>query len=119
LLIVDDHEVMRTGVKGLLSTTPEWEVCGEAKDGLEGVQKFQQLSPDVVLLDLNMPLMSGFEAAAKIREIAPQAKVVFFSIHEFASAGRLVNANGFVSKRTVAHDLLSVLEGVVGRPASD
>src|SRR5438105_2373787 len=112
ILVVDDHDIVRTGVKALLASASGWEICGEASDGSEAVQKVQQLSPDVVLLDLTMPKMNGFEAAEKIRQIAPQVKLLFFSMHSLPGASRYTNADGFVSKAHAQRDLLTALENL-------
>jgi DNA-binding NarL/FixJ family response regulator len=63
LLVVDGHEIVRMGVRILLSDTNQWDICGEAESGVEAIQKAQELSPDVVILDLSMPVMRGFETA--------------------------------------------------------
>src|ERR1700729_3803663 len=62
ILIVDDHEIVRRGLRSLLASRPEWEICGEAGDGLEAVEKAKKLLPDVVLMDVSMPRMDGLEA---------------------------------------------------------
>ncbi len=114
LLIVDDHDVVRTGVKALIAATDKWEVCGEAANGTEAIKKAKLLAPDVVLLDVNMPGMSGFDAAVEIRQAAPEVKVIFFSMHEIPSVTRYTGVDGFVSKRTAVRDLVPMLESVVG-----
>jgi DNA-binding NarL/FixJ family response regulator len=109
LLVVDDSAIIRTGVRTLLSDQAEWEICAEAANGLEAVLKVQQEFPDVVLLDLTMPVMNGFEAAVTIKEIAPATKVIFFSMHQIPSSPQFVGVEGFVSKQTAADDLLPAL----------
>jgi chemotaxis response regulator CheB len=83
VLIVDDHAVVRAGVRTFLSSYPDWEICGEAKDGEEAIEKVEQLALDVVLLDLTMPGMNGFEAAPIILERAPATKIVFSACIKF------------------------------------
>src|SRR5579864_8771823 len=73
ILIVDDHAFVRRGLRALLSTRPEWSVCGEAADGLEAVEKAKALRPDVVLMDISMPRMSGIEASRIIRREVPES----------------------------------------------
>jgi two-component system, NarL family, response regulator NreC len=119
VLVVDDHDVVRTGVRALLSAAPGWEVCGEASNGLQALQKIPQMLPDVVLLDLTMPFMNGFETALKIREVAPNAKIVFFSMHQIPPASMAVKADGFVSKATASRDLVHVLEDVTDKSSKD
>ena len=112
LLLVDDNDICRIGVRALLAGRSEWVICGEATNGVEAIIKVQAESPDIVLLDLTMPLMNGFEAAAKIKEVAPSTKVVFFSMHTIPASPQFVGAEGFVSKQTAARDLLPMLEKV-------
>ena len=82
ILLADDFEVVRTGLKNLLSGSEQWEVCGEAEDGLSAVEQAIALTPDVVVLDITMPVMNGFEAAREIRKLAPKTKIVMFSMHD-------------------------------------
>jgi DNA-binding NarL/FixJ family response regulator len=110
---VDDHEIVRIGVRLLLSDRDNWEVCGEAEDGFEAVEKVAELSPDIVILDLNMPVLSGLEAAKQIREIAPSTRIVFFSFHELPTAAQLVGADAFVSKSLAAEQLEKTIEAVL------
>lgn len=110
---MDDHEIVRLGVRLLLSDRDNWEVCGEAGDGFEAVKKVAELSPDIVILDLTMPAMSGLDAARQIREIAPSTRIVFFSIHEIPTAAQLVGADAFVSKSLAAEQLEKTIDAVL------
>ncbi len=105
LLVVDDHEIVRMGVRILFSDANLWEICGEATNGAEAIEMVSELSPDVVILDLSMPVMGGFETAKRIRQAAPSSRIVFFSIHETPTTARLVGADAFVSKASAAQDL--------------
>lgn len=99
ILIVDDHDLVREGLAALLST--RWDVCGEAGNGLEAIEKVRELKPDLVLLDLSMPVMSGILAAKSIRAIAPDTKIIVISMHDsptIAELVRIAGAHGFVSK---------------------
>jgi DNA-binding NarL/FixJ family response regulator len=98
LLIVDDHEVVRLGVRMLFAKDDSFEVCGEAQNGMEAIRMVPELSPHVVILDLSMPGMNGFEIAARIRLVAPSIRIVFFSAHEIPATARWVGADAFVSK---------------------
>jgi two-component system, NarL family, nitrate/nitrite response regulator NarL len=115
LLIVDDHEISRMGVKLLLADHPQWEVCGEASDGYQASEKVVELAPDLVILDLSMPAMNGFETAKEIRRIAPSAKIVFFTMHETPTTARAVGADAFVAKSSAARDLAATLTRLLKR----
>jgi DNA-binding NarL/FixJ family response regulator len=110
---VDDHEIVRMGVRILLSDANQWEICGEARNGIEAVQMVKALCPDVVILDLTMPVMGGFDTAKRIRQVAPDTRIVFFSIHETPTTARLVGADAFVSKSSAAKDLANTIQHVL------
>jgi DNA-binding NarL/FixJ family response regulator len=110
LLIVDDHEVVRLGLRRLASLHDTWEVCGEAADGEHAVAKVQELAPDVVILDLAMPGMNGFETAMRIRRIAPVTKIVLFSIQDVPVAASQIGADAFVSKAAGLPGLVATVE---------
>ena len=82
ILLIDDHTLFRTGVKALLQRQPDFEVVGEASDGLEGVKLVEQVDADVVLLDVDMPGMDGHEALAQIRETHPDLAVLMLTVSE-------------------------------------
>ncbi len=84
-LIVDDSEPVRQGLRTVLQANPEWEVCGEASDGLTAVEKFRDLHPHVVILDLKMPGINGLETARRMLEIAPAVPIVMLTQHASAS----------------------------------
>jgi CheY-like chemotaxis protein len=118
ILIADDHEVMRRGVRSLIESHTEWAVCGEAVEGREAVQKSRELNPDLVILDINMPGLTGLGAAQEILQENPQTKILFFSVHESQQTVREVvsaGGQGYVAKSRAGHDLVravhEVLEG--------
>lgn len=113
LLIVDDHEVVRKGVRTLFANNDSVEVCGEAQNGMEAIRMVPDLSPDVVILDLSMPGMNGFETAAKIRQIAPSIRIVIFSVHEIPNTSLRVGADAFVSKSSALQDLVLTVNRVL------
>ena len=112
ILVVDDHEVVRLGVRCLVESRRDWQVCGEACDGVQAIEKVRELKPDVVILDILMPIMNGFEAAMEIRQIAPATKLVLLSIHEVPVSAKEVGADAFVSKADVAAELVSTIDRV-------
>lgn len=115
VLVADDHEIVRMGVRVLFAGSDQWEICGEAQDGAEAIAKVMELSPDVVILDLTMPVMSGFDTAKQIRRLAPSTRIVFFSMHETPTTARLVGADAFVSKSSAAQDLPRTIVEVLAR----
>jgi len=105
ILIVDDHDLVREGLAALLEAY--WNVCGQAGNGIEAIEKVRELRPDMVLLDLSMPIMSGTQAAKSILKIAPGTKIVFLSMHDSPTVAELVRtigAAGFISKHTKAKE---------------
>lgn len=120
ILIADDHELIRRGLRTLISARLDWEICGEAKDGRDAVEQAMRLLPDVVLLDISMPHCNGLDAAQAIRNAVPQARILVLSQHE--SSNLLENvlergAHGYVCKSNLARDLLGAIEGISNRQA--
>lgn len=113
ILVVDDHEVVREGVKAILRNRQDWEICGEANSGSDAVVKCEKLQPDIVILDITMPGMNGLEAARKILLLAPRSRVVMFTMHDSSAteqAVRRTGAHGLVLKRHAARDLVKAVE---------
>lgn len=113
LLLADDHEMVRAGLRTLLARHPEVEVVGEAGSGEEAVALAMQLRPDVVLMDITMPDMDGVEATRRIKAAAPEVNVLALTIHEEeAYFFEMLNAgaSGYVPKRASPDDLLTAVE---------
>ncbi len=115
ILLVDDHPVVRRGLKALLRGRFEWEIVDEAADGVEAVEKAQEHKPDVVVLDVSMPRMDGLEACRRIRQSTPEAEILIVTqndspqmMKEALGAG----ARGYVVKSNVARDLIIAVEAV-------
>ena len=109
VLLVDDHSVVRAGFRRLLETSSEITVIGEADTGDKAWRLFQDLGPDVVVMDLSMPGMGGLEAIEKIRKIAAQARILVLSVHEnepFPSRALQKGAAGYLSKRCAPEELV-------------
>jgi two-component system CheB/CheR fusion protein len=126
VLIADDHEIMRQGVRTLLASEVNWEICGEAVNGREAVEKTAQLSPDLVILDLNMPVLDGLAALREIVAKQPSAKILVLTVHDSDSTIHEIftaGAHGCLLKSQTAHDLVRavkmVLSGQVFRPDPD
>jgi DNA-binding NarL/FixJ family response regulator len=115
ILLVDDHPVVRQGLKTLLEGRPEWEVVGEASDGVEAVEKVNALQPDVVVLDVTMPRMSGIEACRLIQQKGPPREILFVTQHDSPQMMRealAAGARGYVVKSNLARDLVEAVEAV-------
>ncbi|MBV7537561.1 response regulator [Duganella sp. sic0402] len=101
VLLVDDHTLFRSGIRSLLQRNPEFSVVGEAADGFEGVKRAQQLKPQVILLDLNMPGMSGVETLQLLRQDCPESAIVMLTVSEDAedlSTALKAGASGYLLK---------------------
>jgi DNA-binding NarL/FixJ family response regulator len=114
ILIVDDHEIVREGISRLLNRSrPDWEICGEATNGKQAIDTVKRLKPDVVVLDITMPGMSGLEAASHITKLSLGSRILIFTMHE---SGRLsaeirgAGAHGYVQKSQAARDLVAAIE---------
>ena len=115
ILLVDDHPVVRQGLKTLLEGRSGWEVIGEASDGAEAVAKAKDLNPDVMVLDVTMPVMNGLEACRLLRKQTPQLEILFVTQHDSPQMMREAldaGARGYVVKSNAARDLLEAVESV-------
>lgn len=109
VLVVDDHEQWRKEVRSLLQTRPELRVVAEAVDGLEAVQKAQELQPDLILLDIGLPTLNGLEAAKRIRKVAPDAGILFLTSNsdkDIVQAALSDGALGYILKTDASTKLL-------------
>lgn len=116
ILIVDDHEVVREGIRTLITRArPQWDVCGEATNAREAIEASKTLKPDVTVLDITMPGMSGLEAASSI--FALGSRVLMFTMHEsehLATEVARAGAQGFVLKSQAGKDLIRAIERLLG-----
>ena len=115
ILVADDHEVVRHGVRSLLEAHPGWEVISEASDGRDAVEKASQLHPDVVILDIGMPNLNGLEATRQILRSHPGARVLILTMHESEQVVREVleaGARGFLLKSDAGRDLVAAVEAL-------
>lgn len=116
ILIVDDEKSVRSALGMLLRTQPGWEVVGEASDGAEAIEKAEELKPDVVILDVSMPIMSGLEAAAHIKRVTPESEVLMFSQYDsqyFVREAQSAGARGYLLK-SQADRLVVAVQAVGG-----
>jgi PAS domain S-box-containing protein len=113
ILVADDHEVIRRGVRALLAAGKDCEICGEAVDGQDAVEKARQLRPDLIIMDVSMPNLNGLEATRAIRRSLPGTQILILTQHDSQEMMRQAlnaGARGFVVKSAVAHDLLNAVE---------
>ena len=126
ILIVDDHEVVREGVRIIINRArQDWEICGEATNGKEAIEAAARLKPDIILLDITMPEMNGFDAASRIFGRGLGGQILIFTMHESGELtrdARQVGARGYVTKSDAARDLVLAIETLLsggtffGRP---
>jgi DNA-binding NarL/FixJ family response regulator len=115
LLLADDHNVVRWGLRALLASDPEFEVVGEAGSGREAITLVQQLKPDVVVMDLAMPLLNGMEATRQITAECPSTKVIVLSAYDddpHVEQALAMEAAGYLLKHTAANDLIRAVREV-------
>lgn len=116
ILIADDHEVTRQGIKTLLAEQPDLEVCGEAADGLEAIDKTRDLNPDLLILDLSMPGAGGLTVARRVRQIALGTKILVFTTHSYPGLENMVKAagcQGYVQKANASQELVAAARAVL------
>jgi DNA-binding NarL/FixJ family response regulator len=117
ILLVEDFEPLLRYEVSLLQENPEWQIIGEATDGLEAVQKAEALRPDVILLDIGLPKLNGIEAARQIRVLIPGSRIIFVSQEssaEVVTEALSFGARGYVLKVRAGSDLLVAIEAVLG-----
>ena len=115
ILVADDHDLVRRGVRTLLETHPGWEVCAEARNGQEAVLKCRELKPNIAILDFNMPELNGLEAAKRILKLSPQIETLILSVdHSNQLIRDLLNAGvrGYILKSDSDRDLIAAVEAL-------
>ena len=118
ILIADDHDIVRQGLRGVIEREPGWTVCGEATTGRQTVTMTTELAPDVIVLDVRMPDMNGLEAARQIRQAASKAAILFVTMYDskdFERDAIGVGASGFLSKTDSARLLVDAVRAVLSR----
>jgi DNA-binding NarL/FixJ family response regulator len=118
ILVVDDHDIIRRGLKQLLSARPGWEICGEAKTGREAVALAEQLKPDMVVMDVSMPDLNGLEAARRIHKELPKTGILILTMHFSDQLVREVvdsGARGYILKSDADKELVTAVEAISNR----
>ena len=116
ILLVDDFQPWRSFVASLLQKNPEWEIFGEVSDGLQAVQKAEEIQPDLIVLDVGLPKLNGIEAAQSICKVAPKSKILFLSENrspDIAAAALSAGGHGYVVKSDGGNELLVAVEAVL------
>lgn len=120
IVIAEDHTILREGLKALLSQDPDLEIAGEARDGLEAVRVISDLKPDLALMDLSMPKMSGIDAIREVRRCCPETRILVLTVHkneEYVIASLKAGANGYLLKESTHQELMQAVTHVLdGRP---
>lgn len=126
ILLADDHEMLRRGLRSMLEKEPDLCICGEAKDGIEAVEKALALKPDLIILDINMPALNGLAAIGQILRSRPETRILVFTVHDSEQTLQesfIAGAHGFLSKGNAGRDLIdavrTVLTGKQFRPSTD
>ena len=116
ILLADDHDLVRQGIRAVLQERPGWEICGEASNGREAVEKAQLLKPDIVIVDVGMPYLNGVDATRQITKTNPAVKVLVLNIHQ---SEQIINevleagAKGYLLKSDAAQELINGVESIL------
>jgi DNA-binding NarL/FixJ family response regulator len=124
ILVADDHDVMRKALRAKLEAHVDWQVCAEAANGLEAVQKAAQLKPDIIILDLAMPEMDGLQAAQQIFSASPEVPILIYTAHAFSPEANLearkIGVRDVINKGGSPNELTSAVEALLGqKPPSE
>lgn len=114
--MAEDHNIIRQGIRSLLEKNPEFEIVGEVNNGRDAIQKAAELSPDIALMDVNMPGLNGIEATRIIADNSPEAKVIALSVHSddaYVSGMLMAGASGYLLKDCVLDELVSAIKTVM------
>lgn len=117
IVIAEDHRILREGLQALLSSHPEFEIVGQAEDGLEAIRCVESLSPDLILMDLSMPRMNGLEAIEDIKKRCPNTRIVVLTVHkteEYILAALKAGADGYILKDANHTELALAINNVLG-----
>ena len=121
ILVADDNDLVRGAIRSLLAAEADWEICGEASDGASALRNARELQPDLVLLDISMPLATGFQIARSLRQDIPQIKILIISQEDaaqLAPSAFSAGADGCVDKARIARDLVDAIKNLKPREIS-
>ena len=115
LMLVDDHDVVRTGLRSYLETQPGFEVIAEAKNGLQALEKAREVQPDIVLMDITMPDMDGMETTLQLKKLYPNCQILVLTVHDdkqYFMKMLSVGASGYLTKQAAADELVAAIQAV-------
>jgi len=115
LMLVDDHDVIRTGLRSFLETQPGLKVIAEAKNGIEALEQAKKVQPDIVLMDITMPEMDGMEATRQLKSLYPECQVLVLTVHadkQYFMQMLVAGASGYITKQAAADELVSAIQAV-------
>jgi len=115
LMLVDDHDVVRTGLRSFLDTKPGFDVIAEASNGRETLEKMKEVQPDIVLMDITMPDMDGMETTRKLKKLYPDCQVLVLTVHtdkQYFMKMMAVGASGYITKQAAADELVAAIQAV-------
>lgn len=115
ILIADDHDIIREGIKSVLSGRPEYKICAEAGNGEEAIELAEKFKPDVLLMDVSMPKLSGLDALPRIKKVSPDTKIIMITVHKMgAYVLKAIRSGvaGYINKENVAEELIAALSRV-------
>jgi two-component system response regulator NreC len=114
-MLVDDHDVVRTGLRSFLETQPGFEVIAEAKNGLQALERAKEIHPDIVLMDITMPDMDGMEATQRLKQLYPDCQILVLTVHadkQYFMKMLSVGASGYITKQAAADELVAAIQAV-------
>ena len=115
IVIVDDHDIIRAGIKSVLKPHPEYEVCAEAENGDEALERVEEFKPDILLLDISMPKIGGLDIISRVKRVSPQTKIIIISVHKLGAyvlKALRQGVSGYLNKDNVAEELILALSRV-------
>ena len=116
ILLADDHELIRKGLRAIIEGNKDWLICGEATNGQEAIERTIELQPDLIILDVTMPVLNGLQAARQIRELAPATKILILSMHDspqLAHEAIRVGADAYLIKAEPQSKLLDTIAALL------
>jgi len=120
LLVADDHEIVRRGIRAVIKEQSEWQIVAEAKDGRDAVTKAAEFQPDVAILDITMPSLNGLDAAKQIAKLSPRTKILILTVHESDQLIRQAldaGASGYIFKTDASFDLIIAVKALLSAKA--